>query len=365
MNELSQLQQALNNIDSIESKSNQDLDKQFDRIIVCVEARRNVLKQRLKEKSQTCRDNIYSKQENLNNINSSLKKCLEEGRHILTLNDFAALSRSKGIIDKMKKVENENVEHHHYDHLTDSISFHISIQTLLEMINTAGIVGEIPAPSFIKENCKVDRTNLEVEWKPIQCEPPITAYVLELGTNNMIFHEVYRGLETKCHLQGLKSSTSYVLRLYASYERQSGKTILLSLKTLDFDLNNWILSVSSSYAPLNAENTRESLLDGQFTTGAATSYSYSNEWIKATFHHPVPVTSVTIAPLYKNPKVWNPQNGNSGTLQYSHDNNNWITVGTIAYVGRQQQKIEIDNVTAQYWRLCHNWCLGTSSFLFK
>ncbi|CAF5125813.1 unnamed protein product, partial [Rotaria sp. Silwood1] len=50
--ELSQLQQALKNIDIIESKTNQDIDKQFDRIMTCVENRRKVLKQRLKETSQ-------------------------------------------------------------------------------------------------------------------------------------------------------------------------------------------------------------------------------------------------------------------------------------------------------------------------
>ncbi len=113
-----------------------------------------------------------------------------------------------------------------------------------------------------------------------------------------------------------------------------------------------------------AENTRESLLDGQFITGAATVYSV-NEWIQATFPYPVPVTSVTIAPLHKNPTVWAPTNGHGGSLQYSHDNKNWTTVGTIAYVQMQQQKIEKGNVTAQYWRLFHIGYLGTSSFVFK
>ncbi|CAF3661028.1 unnamed protein product [Rotaria sp. Silwood1] len=190
--ELSQLQQALKNIDIIESKTNQDIDKQFDRIMTCVENRRKVLKQRLKETSQTCRHNMHSKQEDLNNINSSLKKCLEDGRHTLTLNDYAALTRSKAIIDKIKNLENENVEHYHCDHLVDSISFHISIQTLLEMIDTSGIVGEILAPSFVKEKCKLGRTYLEIEWESIQCEPPITAYILEVRTNNTTFREYSR-----------------------------------------------------------------------------------------------------------------------------------------------------------------------------
>jgi hypothetical protein len=122
--------------------------------------------------------------------------------------------------------------------------------------------------------------------------------------------------------------------------------------------------MSSTYAQLRAENTRESLLDGQFTTGAA-AYVSGNEWIQATFPYPVPVTSVTIAPLHKNPNVWTPTNGNGGSLQYSHDNQNWTMVGTISYVQMQQQTIAIGNIKAQYWRLLHTSSLGTSSFLFK
>jgi hypothetical protein len=124
------------------------------------------------------------------------------------------------------------------------------------------------------------------------------------------------------------------------------------------------MSSKYSYTGWNGENTRESLLDGQFITGAATSSS-GNKWIQATFPYPVPVTSITIAPLHKNPNVWSPTNGNGGSLQYSHDNINWTTVGTIAYVKMQQQKIEVGNVTAQYWRLSYGSCLGTSSFIFQ
>ncbi len=133
------------------------------------------------------------------------------------------------------------------------------------------------------------------------------------------------------------------------------------------DLNNWELSMSSSYYqpnyPQNGENTRESLLDGQFTTGAATTGS-SNQWIQATFSDPVPVTSITIAPFEK--PAWGPQYGNGGALQYSHDNDNWMNVGTIAYVSKQQQTFAIGNITAKYWRLfvTSGYCCA-SSFVFK
>ena len=121
--------------------------------------------------------------------------------------------------------------------------------------------------------------------------------------------------------------------------------------------------MSSTNVYMTAENSRESLLDGQFTTGAATNIP---GWIQATFLYPVAVTSVTIAPLHKNSKMWNPIYGTRGTLEYSHDNNKWITVGTIVYVAMQQQKIATGNVTAQYWRLRYNnGYLGTSSFVFQ
>ena len=53
-------------------------------------------------------DNIHSRQEDMENIASSLNRYLEEGRHVLTLNDFAALSQSNIILQKLKKLEVEN-----------------------------------------------------------------------------------------------------------------------------------------------------------------------------------------------------------------------------------------------------------------
>ena len=175
-----------------------------------------------------------------------------------------------------------------------------------------------------------------------------------------------------------------MIRLRACSETEFGDTTLLEFRTLNAglfgmliafsritdssifsDLNNWTLSMSSTYANLNAENTRESLLDGNFTTGAAAYNRHGNKWIQATFPYSVPVKSVTIAPLHKNPKIWAPRNGNGGSLQYSHDNQNWTTVATITYVERRKQQFNIKSVTAQYWRLFCSNALGTSSFMFK
>ena len=68
---------------------------------------------------------------------------MEEGRHALTLNEFAALSQSKTIIEKITKLRNESIEYQYLVYLTNSIPFDISTQNLLETINTVGNVGEI------------------------------------------------------------------------------------------------------------------------------------------------------------------------------------------------------------------------------
>ncbi|CAF3103381.1 unnamed protein product [Rotaria sp. Silwood2] len=338
-NEQSQLQQALKNIDISEDKSSQYIDTEFDRIIVCFQDRRKIY-----------RDNIYLRQDNLKNINSSLNKCLEEGRCVLTLNDFAALAQSKAIIEKMNNLEVESVEYQHQTQLTDSVQVDISIQKIFEMISTFGTIWKPPTPSFVEHKCKANVVDFDIKWEPIESNPSITAYV-------------YRGLETKYLLQDLKPSTSYILRLYACNRNTFGDAAHLEMTTLNLDLDDWVLSMSSTYTnpQVPVENTRKSLLDGQYTTGAGT--NSGNEWIQATFPYPVPVASVTIGPLHKS--NWGPQYGNGGTLQYSYDNNNWTTVGTIAYVAMQQQKIEIGKVTAQYWRLFHHSWLCTSSFIFK
>jgi hypothetical protein len=88
------------------------------------------------------RDNIYLRQENLKNINSSLNKCSEEGRCVLTLDDFAALSRSKAIIEKMTNLEIESVDYHHQTQPTDSAPVDISAQKIFEMIDILGIICE-------------------------------------------------------------------------------------------------------------------------------------------------------------------------------------------------------------------------------
>ncbi len=90
---------------------------------------------------QARRDNISLRQQDVKNIYLSLNRCLEEGEDVLTLNDFAALSQCKTIIEKSEKLETENIEYHQQTQLIGSIPFNISSQTLLEVINDLGTVG--------------------------------------------------------------------------------------------------------------------------------------------------------------------------------------------------------------------------------
>ena len=77
------------------------------------------------------------------------------------------------------------------------------------MISTLGIVGGPPrefrflfnrfvskliffiaAPLFAQQKCKTSDTYFDVEWEPIEYNPPITAYILELTQNENNFNEV-------------------------------------------------------------------------------------------------------------------------------------------------------------------------------
>ncbi|UJR26049.1 hypothetical protein I4U23_007395 [Adineta vaga] len=361
--EQEQLEQALRNIEMSETEGDEKIDREFEQILVYVQERRKTLKKQLFKKSKIYRENIYSRQEDLKNIHSSLKRCLEESQRILSLNDFIALTHSKNTIEKIKILEKEGVEYCNQIQLSNSLLFHISIQPIMEMIDTAGSIGLPPTPKFIQEKCKKYLHHLDIEWESIESDPPVTDYVLELGQNDNNFKEVYRGLDTLYHIHDLQSNTLYSLRLYATCRGKMQHPAVLEMRTLKPDLNNWTLSMSSTYARLNAENTRESLLDEQLTTGAAT--DTGSVWIKASFPYPVLVNSVTIAPLHKNDRVWLPTNGDSGSLQYSYDNIDWKTVGTIAYVPMEKQKFVVNGIEAQYWRLFHNGYLGTSCFVFK
>jgi hypothetical protein len=147
------------------------------------------------------------RQEDVKNINSSLNKCLEEGHHVLTLDDFAALSQSNTIIEKIKKLETEINAYCNQTQLIDSVPFHISNQKLFEMINTSGTIEApreflfstilyqhlfffIATPSFVQQKCKASYTYLDIEWESTKYNPPITAYILELKQSNNDFSEV-------------------------------------------------------------------------------------------------------------------------------------------------------------------------------
>ncbi len=66
---------------------------------------------------------------------------------------------------------------------------HVSLCIFANMLhqNRLSFIG---APLFVQQRCKVTATQLDIAWEPIEYNPPITAYILELGQDNNNFSEV-------------------------------------------------------------------------------------------------------------------------------------------------------------------------------
>ncbi|CAF1081942.1 unnamed protein product [Adineta ricciae] len=361
VDEQDQLEQALRNIHISQTEGEAKIDREFDQIQAYLQIRRQIMKKQLEKKSKTSCEKICSRQDELSSINSNINRCFEEGQH---LNALMNVTQSIHLIERMKRIEKENVEFCNQTQLGNSLTFHISNQAILKMIDTLGFIGSLPTVKFLRDKCKSYVHHLDIEWDEIDDDDSvINDYVLQVGQDDNDFQEVYRGLDTKYRLLRLRSDTLYSLRLFVNSNGEMQTPTILEMRTLKIDLNDWTLSMSSTYELLNAENTRESLLDDHFTTGAATDYGTS--WIKASFSYPVLVNGITIAPLHKDINMWDPRHGNSGSVQYSNDSMNWTTIGTIEYVPNEKQKINVGGITASYWRLFHNNYLGTSCLIFE
>jgi len=129
------------------------------------------------------------------------------------------------------------------------------------------------------------------------------------------------------------------------------------------NLNDWKLTVSSTYDALQPQQTKESLLTEDFYSGCGTNSGSS--WIQASFKRPVKPKSVKIGPMHKNPNAWSPTNGSGGQFQYSNDGYTWTTVQSYTYQSMQPTIIPIKDVRARYWRLFYSGHLGTSMFIFS
>jgi len=44
---------------------------------------------------------------------------------------------------------------------------------------------------FIQESCQINDTDGHIQWKPIECNPPMTDYVVEIGQNENQFNIVF------------------------------------------------------------------------------------------------------------------------------------------------------------------------------
>jgi hypothetical protein len=137
------------------------------------------------------------------------------------------------------------------------------------------------------------------------------------------------------------------------------------------DLNSWVLTNSAPYVSggaFQAEQTKEALTDlkNNFMTGATATNNAGAAFIQATFPCDVPVRAISLAPLHKNEGYWGATNGTGASVQWSKDNVQWNTIGTVAHQARQIQKIQCNGViAARYWRLSYNGYIGLSRFVFE
>ncbi|CAF1135185.1 unnamed protein product, partial [Didymodactylos carnosus] len=136
------LEKIIQDINDSEARSGESIEKEFVHLVNLLTTRKEKLKEELKQKSQTCRDNLRFRQENLNNMKSSLNKGLREAEHTLSLNAFTALSQTKSVIGQLEKAKNDCREYHHHSSLPTIISFTISSQAIAQTVASVGSVVE-------------------------------------------------------------------------------------------------------------------------------------------------------------------------------------------------------------------------------
>jgi len=93
-------------------------------------------------------DSICLRQEQVKNINLSLEKHETTMKQMLTSNDCSLLSKLKGIIEIISKLEQDIERTVLHGQLIDSMSFNISSERLLQQIHVLGNMGEPCKSSF-------------------------------------------------------------------------------------------------------------------------------------------------------------------------------------------------------------------------
>ncbi|CAF1109560.1 unnamed protein product [Didymodactylos carnosus] len=149
------LEKIIQDINDSEIRSGESIEKEFGHLVNLLTTRKEKLKEELKQKSQTCRDNVHSRQENLNNMKSSLNKGLREAEHTLSLNAFAALSQTKSVIEQLEKAKNDCREYHHHSSLPTIISFTIPSQAIAQTVASVGSVVEALTGGYGLSSCEV------------------------------------------------------------------------------------------------------------------------------------------------------------------------------------------------------------------
>merc|ERR1719469_174858 len=84
------------------------------------------------------------------------------------------------------------------------------------------------------------------------------------------------------------------------------------------------MCVDRAYPECQAQNTIDSLLDGNFRTGIC-----AHSWIRLEFSLPGPIRGIKVGAFFGNTSAWCPTSGKSAKVECSQDGSNFTLCGTI------------------------------------
>ncbi|CAF0989967.1 unnamed protein product [Didymodactylos carnosus] len=139
------LEQILQDINDSGARSGEEIEKEFGVLMRLLSTRKEELEEQLKQKLQVssiCRDNVHSRQKNLDNVKSSLNDGIKEAEHTLSLNVFAALAETKRVAEQLEKAESDCRDYHLHALVPTSVLFNISSSAIEQIASTGCVVEE-------------------------------------------------------------------------------------------------------------------------------------------------------------------------------------------------------------------------------
>ena len=251
-------------IDSNELHTQQSLDTEFDNLIAALEQRRLDMHADLKRQSAAARHQLDARMLQLSLNHSLTNTVLEESRRIMAMNPYTMVSYMDNLVARHEKSLEKFWEYAYESSLVSWFPLRMMKDTLIREIGSLGSIGLPGAPSFRLEECRVDRTTVDLAWTdvlptsaasgavaaaasaangnqeektrtkfftttpatPATTVSPATHvsfYVLhmspldpfDLSQDDVLFTEIYRGPHTSFQVTGLQPGSSYLFRVQA------------------------------------------------------------------------------------------------------------------------------------------------------